>query len=160
MKHIWMIALSIAAAVLPAFAQDQDTVPYAMRPPALGDTYLPNLGDIMGATQLRHFKLWYAGEARNWELASYEVGQIEDGFFNAARLYRNIPVEKINMIDEPLMALDSAIKARDEARFASAFADLTATCNACHRAANVGFITMQIPISSPFSNQSFTPKAK
>jgi len=59
MKHISMIAFSVVAGMLPAFAQD--TVPYAYRPPTAGDTYVPSLGDIMGATQLRHFKLSYAG---------------------------------------------------------------------------------------------------
>lgn len=48
MKHISMTALSIVAAMLPAFAQD--TVPYAYRPPTTGDTFVPTLGDIMGAT--------------------------------------------------------------------------------------------------------------
>jgi hypothetical protein len=158
MKSISTIVLSIAAAILPALAQD--TVPDAMRPAAVGDTFVPSLGEIMGGTQLRHFKLWYAGQQENWELASYELGQIEDSFFNAARLYRNIPVEKINMIDKPLAALDSAVKAKDGKRFAAAFKDLTTTCNGCHQAAHVGFIMMQIPTSSPFSNQSFTPKSK
>jgi hypothetical protein len=159
MKHISMIALSIAAATLPAVAED--TVPAALRPSAAaGDTYVPSLGDIMGATQLRHVKLWYAGKLRNWELASYELSQIEDSFNNAARLYRNIPIEKINMIEQPLMALDGAIKAKDGARFAGAFTNLTAGCNDCHQAANVGFITIRLPTASPFSNQSFAPKGK
>jgi cytochrome c553 len=158
MKHISMIALLIVVATPPAFAQE--TVPYASRPPVLGDTYVPTLGDIMGATQLRHFKLWYAGKLRNWELASYELGQIEDSLINAARLYQNIPVEKINMIQQPLITLAGAIKAKDGARFASAFANLTAACNSCHEAAQVGFITIQVPTASPFSNQSFMPKGK
>ena len=158
MKHIPMIALSIVAAMLPAFAQD--TVPYAYRPPTAGDTYVPTLGDIMGATQLRHFKLSYSGKLGNWGLASYELGQIEDSLINAARLYQNIPIEKINMVEQPLIALSSAIKAKDGARFASAFADLTAACNSCHEAAHVGFITIQVPTASPFSNQSFMPKRK
>ena len=158
MKHISIIALSIVAAMLPALAQDP--VPYAYRPPTAGDTYVPTLGDIMGATQLRHFKLSYAGNLGNWELASYELGQIEDSLINAARLYQNIPIEKINMVEQPLMALSNAIKAKDDARFASAFADLTTTCNGCHEAAHVGFIRIQVPTASPFSNQSFMPKGK
>jgi hypothetical protein len=34
------------------------------------------LGDFMGLTQLRHFKLWYAGRSKNWELADYEVENV------------------------------------------------------------------------------------
>jgi hypothetical protein len=158
MKYSSIAALAIVAGMLPAFAED--TVPYAYRPPTAGDTYVPTLGDIMGATQLRHFKLSYAGKLGNWELASYELGQIEDSLTNAARLYQNIPIEKISMIDEPLVALSSAIKAKSGARFASAFTSLTAACNSCHEAAHVGFITIQVPTASPFSNQSFMPKIK
>ena len=150
-------ALVIGNALVPTFAQE--VVPYAFRP-SLGDSYVPTLGDIMGAMQLRHFKLWYAGKSRNWELAAYEMGQIEDSFANAARLYKNIPVEKINMIVRPTMALQSAIDAKDGKHFADAFDNLTAACNACHEAAHVDFIAIQVPTASPFSNQSFTPKEK
>jgi hypothetical protein len=158
MKHISMIVLTIAAAILPAVAQDQ--VPEAYRPPAVGDSYVPNLSDIMGAAQLRHLKLWYAGKLRNWDLASFELGEIKDSFYQAARLYRNIPIEKIVMIEQSLAAVDTAVKARDGARFANAFTALTATCNGCHQSANVGFITIRIPTASPFTNQLFAPKGK
>lgn len=158
MKHMPMITLALVLGMLPAVAED--TVPYAYRPPTPSDTYVPTLGDIMGATQLRHFKLSYAGSLGNWELASYELGQIENSFINAARLYENIPIEKINMIERPMIALADAIKAKDGARFAGAFAELTATCNSCHEAAHVGFIRIQVPTASPFSNQSFVPMGK
>ena len=41
------------------------------------EQYVPRLGDIMNAVQSRHMKLWFAGKALNWELAAYELGQIE-----------------------------------------------------------------------------------
>src|SRR5207237_9639002 len=34
---------------------------------------VPLLGDIMNAVQTRHMKLWFAGKAFNWELATYEL---------------------------------------------------------------------------------------
>ena len=151
------IALAVSTVALPAPAQEQ--VPYAYRTPS-GDNVAPTLGDIMGTTQLRHFKLWYAGKLKNWELAGYELGQIDDSFVNAARLYLNIPIEMINMIDKPLTALGEAIKAKDGAKFGNAFTDLTNACNACHQAAHVGFIRIQIPTASPFSNQIFEPAGK
>jgi hypothetical protein len=64
------------------------------------------------------------------------------------------------MIEQPLKALSAAIKAKNGERFTRAFADLTESCNSCHVAANVGFITIQIPTSPPFSNQLLTPKQK
>jgi hypothetical protein len=157
-KYLSMIALSMVAAMLPALAED--AVPYAYRPPTAGETYLPGLGDIMDAIQWRHLKLSYAGKLGNWELASYELGQIQERLSTAARFYQGIPIEMINMIEQPLMALSEAIKAKNSSRFARAFADLTEACNSCHVAARVGFITIEAPTSSPFSNQLFMPKGK
>ena len=157
MRQAVIASLAILLLALPGSAEEQ--VPYAYRTPS-GDSVAPTLGDIMGATQLRHFKLWYAGKMKNWELAGYELGQIEDSFLSAARLYLNIPIEKINMIDKPLTALEAAVKAKDGAQFGTAFAELTTACNACHASAHVGFIRIQIPTASPFSNQIFEPAGK
>ena len=143
--------------MLPAFAED---VPYAYRPPMKGESYVPGLGDIMQAIQWRHIKLSYAGKLANWELAGFELGQIQESLSNAARLYQNIPIEKVNMVEQPLMALSEGIKAKNSARFTRAFADLTDACNSCHTAAYVSFITIQVPTASPFSDQSFVPKGK
>ena len=44
---------------------------------------MPRLNDIMVATQLRHFKLWYAGIVQNWALAKYECGQIRSSIEDA-----------------------------------------------------------------------------
>jgi hypothetical protein len=151
MKRLLMIAVAIAAAMPPAAADD--TVPYAWRPPRLGETYVPGLGDIMQAIQWRHIKLSYAGKLGNWGLAGYELSQMLESIGNAARLYENIPIEKIEMVDQPLIALSDAIKAKSGPRFTRAFADLTETCNTCHAAAQVGFITIQVPKASPFSDQ-------
>jgi hypothetical protein len=38
--------------------------------------YVPPLNLMMVATQLSHFKLWYAGAVENWPLAHYELVQI------------------------------------------------------------------------------------
>jgi hypothetical protein len=158
MNRVPLITLSLMAAILPASAQDP--VPYAYRPPATGETYVPALGDIMRTIQLGHLKSSLAGKQRNWELANYELYQIQDSLTNAARLYLNIPVDKINMIEQPLVALSEAIKVKNSTRFTHAFADFTAACNGCHNAARVGFITIQVPVASPFANQTFEPKVR
>jgi hypothetical protein len=158
MKYVWVIVLSIGAVTLPALAED--TVPYAYRPPMTGETYAPGLGNIMEAIQWRHIKLSYAGESANWELARYELGQMQESLSDAARLYQGIPIEKVNMIEQPLMALSDAIKSKDGHRFTRAFADLTVACSSCHAAAQVSFIAIQAPTASPFSDQSFSPKGK
>jgi hypothetical protein len=44
----------------------------------------PGLGEIMSANQMRHVKLWFAGEAGNWPLASYEVDELTGADRSAA----------------------------------------------------------------------------
>jgi hypothetical protein len=98
----------------------------------------------MEAIQWRHIKLAYAGKSANWELARYELGQMQESS-DAARLYQGIPIDKVDMIEQPVMALSDAIRSKDAPRFTRAFADLTGACNSCHAAAQVGFITIQVP---------------
>jgi hypothetical protein len=86
------------------------------------------------------------------------VAQIESNLNNAVQLYQDIPIEKIKLIDQPLIDLSQAIMAKDKVRFSRALTDMTNACNSCHEAANVGFISIQVPTSSPFSDQSFAPK--
>jgi hypothetical protein len=53
---------------LPALADDQ-------KPANLKEGYVPPLNLMVVATQLGHFKLWYAGAVRNWPLADYELAR-------------------------------------------------------------------------------------
>ena len=120
------------------------------------------VGDIMGQTQLRHFKLGYAGELGNWPLASYEVQQIRRSFGEAGRIGEPVGGEPFaKLLDEkslpPLGEVEQAIAAKSEKDFIKAFDKLTQACNSCHVAANVGFIKIKVPTASPFSNQAFPP---
>jgi len=128
--------------------------------PAGSAGYVPHLGDIMSGTQMRHFKLSFAGKLRNWPLAAYELGQIKESFQDAATLYPGIPITDMTIMADPVRQLSEAIEAKDGSKFDRAFAALTDGCNACHRAIDRGFIVVQVPTSSPFSNQVFTPEAK
>src|SRR5262249_53615530 len=47
---------------------------------------LPRLGEMMVQQQMRHIKLWFAGDAGNWPLADYEIDQLKDGFDDVAKL--------------------------------------------------------------------------
>jgi len=129
------------------------------------DAAYPGLGEIMSANQMRHTKLWFAGEADNWPLAAYEVDELNEGFADVVRLH---PTHKDSpqplrdlvpaLIDAPLEQLRSAIDARDKDRFEAAFDALTAACNACHRATHFGFNVVQRPTANPYTNQRFEPE--
>jgi hypothetical protein len=150
-----LIVVSCAGAILMSFAAAQS--PPGGFPSA---NYIPHLGDIMGATQLRHFKLSFAGKLQNWELAAYELDQIKESFQDAATLYPGIPVTDMTIVVDPVRRLGEAIQKKDPRTFSVAFTELTAACNSCHQAIGRGFIVIQVPTSSPFSNQIFEPAKK
>ena len=56
-----------------------------------------------------------------------------------------------------LDAVKAAVEARSSSKFGVEFDKLTQACNACHRATHFGFIKIQVPTASPFSDQSFVP---
>jgi hypothetical protein len=106
---------------------------------------------------------WLAGQARNWELADYELTELKEVFSDVQDFvprYQNVPVG--DMIDAiitgTMTELDKAISARDFNAFSTAFDQLTTACNSCHQAANRPFITIRRPAQSSFSNQDFSPK--
>jgi hypothetical protein len=124
---------------------------------AQGETYVPALGDIMSAIQSRHIKLWFAGRLKNWELASFELERIRQGLESAATLYSGIPADYVGATVDPIKDLSAAITAKDGAKFVKAYGALNAACNACHKGINRGFIVIQVPSTSPFSDESFAP---
>ena len=127
--------------------------------------YEPGLIEYMAHVQSHHIKIWLAGNARNWELADYQVDELKELLEDVAKRvpkYRDVPVGQ--MIETTTMApigeIEAAIKARDSKAFATAFDKLTTACNNCHEAAGRGFIVIQRPAASPFPNQSFAPRRK
>ena len=127
--------------------------------------YTPGLVEFMMHVQSHHAKLWLAGNARNWELADYQIDELKELLEEITKRvpqYKDLPVgqmiESITM--PPIRDVEGAIKARDFAKFTAAFNTLTAACNACHEAANRAFIIIQRPATSPFPNQSFAPWRK
>ena len=137
-----------------------DDAPFATPPlPGSGHS-VAALADIMGKMQLRHIKLWQALRSKNWELLDYELRQTRESFDTAVVLYNNIPIELIAAGDKALFALQQAVKAKDGPGLERGFADLTAACNSCHQAAQIGFIVIKTPGPSPFSDKEFSPRQK
>lgn len=129
------------------------------QPPA---TYVPGLGEIMAATQMRHTKLWFAGQAGNWPLASYELDELKEGFEDAVKYHpthKDAPAPIARLLPAimagPLDAMEGAISAQDRGKFVTAFDALTGGCNACHQAVNFGFNVVTRPITNPYTNQIF-----
>ncbi len=160
-----MLLVTLVAACRPAPAPP----PAATPAPAAATTpaapaYVPGLGELMTFQQMRHAKLGLAGEAGNWDLARYELGELQEGFANIARLHPTqkdspVPIDQAieTMLKDPLEKLGQAIAAKDRKAFRDTYGTLTEGCNACHQATNHGFNVVQRPTGNPFPNQSFAP---
>jgi hypothetical protein len=126
------------------------------------DAYVPGLGEIMSLQQMRHAKLWLAGQAENWELAAYELDELGEGFDDVVKFYpahKDSPVAPRDaiprMVTEPIASLRAAVERKDSAAFTQAYDTLTDACNSCHRATNFAFNVVQRPTTNPYPNQLF-----
>ena len=124
------------------------------------ERYVPRLGEIMSVVQSQHIKLWLAGKALNWELATYELRQLKAGLLQAAVMYEGIPTTNVTTMTKPVQSIADAIEAKDIKRFAKAVGELTDGCNACHQSMGRGFIVMRMPTAQSFGDQSFAPPGK
>jgi hypothetical protein len=165
-----MIAAAASAAmlaVLPVGALSQQSAPKAPEPPkaaaAAPKTYIPGLEQFMGVILTEHAKLWYAGSARNWELAEYQLGEIKEVMSDVQDLvptFKNLPLADMldAVITGQIADLEKAIDAKDPKKFADGYGKLTDACNACHQATGNGFVVIKRPGPGGFPNQDFTPR--
>jgi len=119
----------------------------------------------MTLTQMRHAKLWFAGQAANWSLAGYELDELNEGMQDAASFHPThkdaplpIPALIEKIMTDPVQQVEKAIAAHDGSGFTQAFDALTEACNSCHRATNFGFNVVTRPSVNPYSNQVFQPR--
>lgn len=158
-------------ALLFAFAIAKTALPQSApraAPPATasnGPVAFPmTLGDMMNTfVQPRHEKLGLAGRAQNWALAEYalvELRQTFAGIIKAEPHFRGLPVGELvdAAVMQPMNAVETAIGEQDPKKFAGAYAQLTAGCNACHKAAFHPFVVIKAPTVSAFPNQDFSPR--
>jgi hypothetical protein len=157
MKRLTSLAVAAFAALAAVPTARGDDVPFAQ--PGIGGSPVA-LSDIMADVQLRHIKLWEAIQGRNWPLVRFEATLIGESLGQAAMLYRNIPIEDVTNATAPLADLKSDSAPKDAAKLEAIFARLTTACNACHTAAEIPFIEIKTPSTSPFSDQRFAPSRK
>jgi hypothetical protein len=154
-----MVAVAVTAVLAIGVATSRGVAagPEGAPPPHASD-YLPSISDLMIATiQPRHERLWRAEQDENWKFATYELGNLR-GAFN--RLGQAHPIEHdisfpemiASVTEQPFKELDGAIKSRDHAAFAKAYADLTDACNSCHQALNHGVVEIRVPTRASASD--------
>ena len=131
------------------------------------EAYVPGLGEIMSLQQMRHTKLWLAGNAGNWALAGYELDELGEGFDDIVKYHPTQEGSPVNpkdaiprIVTQPLADVRQAIVKRDAKAFGLAYDALTSGCNDCHEATNHGFNVVQRPATNPYPNQVFAPVVK
>jgi hypothetical protein len=152
-----LLAGTIALAILNLANAQAPASPAAAASPA----YQPSFGDLMTIMiQPRHTKLGLAGQEKNWTYAAYEFRELQSAFERMARTiptYRSMNVaDLVNATTKaPMEDVAAAIKSGDAAKFAEAYAQLTATCNACHQSTDHSAVVIQVPKASTYADQDF-----
>jgi len=160
--NLEFLILGILVAILGSACRQPTPAATVANPPT--DAYAPGLGEIMTLQQMRHTKLWLAGEAGNWDLAAYEIKELGEGFDDVVKFHPTheespvAPKDAIpRMITVPLADLRAAVGRKDRRGFEQAYDTVTSACNDCHQATNFGFNRVQRPQMNPYPDQVFGP---
>jgi hypothetical protein len=123
----------------------------------LSNSYKPGLGEFMSSIQLHHAKLWFAGINGNWQLADFEIHEIQESIADIEKFCFDRQESKmVKMFLLP--AIDSITHAFTEnniENFKTGFVFLTSSCNNCHKENSFDFNVVTIPTSLPVPNQDF-----
>src|SRR5216684_1872495 len=92
------------------------------------EPYTPGLGEIMTLQQMRHTKLWLAGQAGNWDLAAYEIKELGEGFDDILTYHPTheespvAPKDAIpRMVSAPVADVRAVVERKDAVAFEPAF---------------------------------------
>ena len=122
----------------------------------LENIYVPGLGEFMTSIQLHHAKLWFAGTNGNWDLANFEMEEIQETLDDIQKYNRDRPeIKDLPIILGPLDSVKTAIAAKNLVAFKKSFNFLTTGCNNCHQITKHEFNIITIPDSPPVTNQAF-----
>ena len=126
---------------------------------------VPGLGEYMSTIQLHVSKLWFAAQASNWELCSFELGELNEAIDLSEELHivRNtVDISSVlqSVQNTQLQSLRQSIESKQQESFQNAYNQTLDACNGCHRSAGYGYIHVITPTGQPVTNQRWTPAAK
>jgi hypothetical protein len=130
---------------------------------------IPSQSHMMADVGDHFTNLWFAGEAENWPLADFYLGETRSHLHWAVR---RIPIRKdsrgqdINLVKileafdgSQLTELKQAIDRKDRPGFEAVYKVSLTVCYSCHKAVDKPYLRPQIP-SQPVSRiMNFDPKA-
>ena len=125
----------------------------------------PGLGEYMTTIQLHAGKLWFAARAGNWELAAYELHELEETMEAVKKLNVEKNGVKIsNVMDAvrqtQIAQLQKSIKQKNQTGFQTAYDETLSACNGCHTESGHKFIQIVRPFAPPVPNQKWDAAAK
>ena len=158
MKHLFFIILviSLFSCTVKSEKETQLEKRVEQLEKQILESYKPGFGEMMSSIQAHHSKLWFAGKNNNWQLAAFEVKELNE-IIEDIEIYQKDRVEtaKIKMVLPAINVLKKSIKKQDFKYFEKDFSQLTNDCNKCHQLTDFGYNKVKIPNSSPFTNQEF-----
>lgn len=127
----------------------------------------PELGQQMLELQIRHDRLWWAGQAGNWNLAYYMASELGEALRSIEQTNGDaieLQPEKLSevmpaIMDPAIRGVQKALEKQDAAAFSAAFDQLSASCNACHASVGVDFLHIQRPQTPLLDNLRYAPAA-
>ncbi|MFO7846279.1 MAG: hypothetical protein R6V27_06950 [Balneolaceae bacterium] len=107
-------------------------------------------------------KLYFAGEAENWELAdiyNHEIEEISEDIVARGEEHDGINISGLmeTMLLPQIEEIEEAIDAGDREMFLDRYSVMIQSCNNCHQSADYGAVKVIVPESNPF-NQDFSPE--
>lgn len=125
----------------------------------------PGLGEYMTTIQLHAGKLWFAARAGNWDLAAYEVHELEETMESVKKLNAEKNGVKISTVMDAVLQtqiaqLEKSIEQKNQTEFQNAYDETLSACNGCHTESGHKFIQIVRPSGSPVTNQKWELSAK
>lgn len=104
-------------------------------------------------------KLYFAGEAENWELAdiyNHEIEEISEDIVTRGEMHDGIDISQLmeSMLLPQVERVEEAIDAGDRQMFMDRYNVMIQTCNQCHTASDYGAVKVAVPKTNSF-NQDF-----
>lgn len=101
-------------------------------------------------------KLYFAGEAENWELAdiySHEIEEISAGIVSRGEMHDGINISELidSMLLPQIEQLEEAIDSGDREMFLDRYNVMIQSCNSCHEASDYGAVKVTIPDVNPYA---------
>lgn len=129
---------------------------------AIAKELAPGLGEYMTTIQLHAGKLWFAAKASNWELAAYEIHELEETMEAVKKLNVEKNGVKIsNVMDAVLQTqiaqVEKSIKQKNQTEFQKSYDETLSACNGCHTESGHKFIQIVRPTAPPVTNQKWEP---